>query len=142
MCILHPSHAPPPTHLKVTKNRFDGDLGKFALDWDKSSLTLSGYFRSQQGEDKASPTSEHAPPSLKQSGNYGNRTGFSAGGGRWYMNKSRSEGVCVCVHVCVCVCVCVCLCVCSVCVCVCVCVCACVCVHVCVCVCVCLLVCV
>ena len=86
----------PPTHLQVTKNRFDGDLGKFALDWEKSSLTLSGYFRSHQGEDKASPASEHAPPSLKQSGNYGNRTGSSAGGGRWYMNKSRSEGVCVC----------------------------------------------
>ena len=93
----------PPIHLQVTKNRFDGDLGKFALDWEKSSLTLSGYFRSHQGEDKALPASEHAPPSLKQSGNYGNRTGSSAGGGRWYMNKSRSEGVCVCVCTCVCV---------------------------------------
>ena len=98
----------PPIHLQVTKNRFDGDLGKFALDWEKSSLTLSGYFRSHQGEDKASPASEHAPPSLKQSGNYGNRTGSLAGGGRWYMNKSRSEGVCVCV-VCVCVCTCACV---------------------------------
>ena len=89
----HPTHLH--TYLQVTKNRFDGDLGKFALDWDKSSLTLSGCFRSHHGDDKTAASSEHAPSSLKQSGNYGNRTGSTAGSGRWYMNKSRSEGACV-----------------------------------------------
>ena len=36
----------------MTKNRFDGDLGKVSLSFDKESLTLSGHFK----ERKASTT--------------------------------------------------------------------------------------
>lgn len=28
----------------MTKNRFDGDLGKVPLTWDKESCTMSGHF--------------------------------------------------------------------------------------------------
>ena len=33
---------------QVTKNRFDGDLGKVFLSFDKDSLTLSGYFKERK----------------------------------------------------------------------------------------------
>ena len=67
----------------MTKNRFDGDLGKLPLDWDKDSLTLSGHFKPHhRGE---SPPSEHD--------NYDNRTRLT-GGSRWPASRSKSEGVC------------------------------------------------
>jgi len=81
----HP-HTHTPT--QVTKNRFDGDLGKLPLDWDKDSLTLSGHFKPHhRGE---SPPSEHD--------NYDNRTRLTRGN-RWPANRSKSEGVCNIVYV-------------------------------------------
>ena len=50
---------------QVTKNRFDGDLGKVTLSFDKESLTLSGYFKEKKsGTDKwgASPSKKEASP--------------------------------------------------------------------------------
>ena len=44
---------------QATKNRFDGDLGKVSLSFDKESLTLSRYFKEQ----KASTTKWGVSPS-------------------------------------------------------------------------------
>jgi len=93
-CIHTHAHAHTCTHphthtpTQVTKNRFDGDLGKLPLDWDKDSLTLSGHFKPHhRGE---SPPSEHD--------NYDNRTRLTRGN-RWPANRSKSEGVCNIVYV-------------------------------------------
>ena len=51
--------------LQVTKNRFDGDLGKVTLSFDKESLTLSGYFKEKKsGTDKwgVSPSKKGVSP--------------------------------------------------------------------------------
>lgn len=51
----------------MTKNRFDGDLGRVPLVFEKNSLTLSGLqlFRQKKKEGVASGSGDHAPPALR-----------------------------------------------------------------------------
>ena len=54
--------------LQVTKNRFDGDLGRVRLIFQKESLTLSGFQREKR-VDHVEDT-EHAPPALRKKSMY------------------------------------------------------------------------
>ncbi|CAI8047719.1 Twinkle protein, mitochondrial [Geodia barretti] len=52
--------------LQVTKNRFDGDLGRVPLVFEKNSLTFSGlHLRQRKREGVASGSGDHAPPALR-----------------------------------------------------------------------------
>ena len=52
--------------VKVTKNRFDGDLGRVPLVFEKNSLTFSGlHLRQRKREGVASGSGDHAPPALR-----------------------------------------------------------------------------
>jgi twinkle protein len=52
--------------LQVTKNRFDGDLGRVPLVFEKNSLTFSGlHLRQKKIEGVASGSGDHAPPALR-----------------------------------------------------------------------------
>lgn len=54
--------------LQITKNRFDGDLGRVPLVFEKDSLTLSGlHLRQQKKKQQIIITSDHAPPTLRNS---------------------------------------------------------------------------
>ena len=54
--------------VQVMKNRFDGDLGRVPLAFEKDSLTLSGRGLSRQRRRESVTTtlsSDHAPPTLR-----------------------------------------------------------------------------
>ena len=56
----------PVAGVKVTKNRFDGDLGRVPLVFEKNSLTFSGlHLRQKKIEGVASGSGDHAPPALR-----------------------------------------------------------------------------
>lgn len=65
-------------YLQVTKNRFDGDVGKVPLEFDRESLTLSGYFKQQSGNPKGEHVTRAAP--MKERGTPFKESGEEVGG--------------------------------------------------------------
>ena len=49
----------------MTKNRFDGDLGRVPLVFEKNSLTFSGLHLLRQKKKEGVASGDHAPPALR-----------------------------------------------------------------------------
>lgn len=64
-CTCLFSHSP-----QVTKNRFDGDLGRIPLYWDKDTCTMSGHFNSID-----SPADEQQSKKLASDNSYSHSHG-------------------------------------------------------------------
>ena len=64
----------------MTKNRFDGDLGKIQLSFDYESLTLSGMYKAKESIDTAPERSKVTPSTPKL-------------GSRWKSLGSTLKGV-------------------------------------------------
>ncbi len=52
-------------YLQVTKNRFDGDMGKLPLEFDRESQTLSGFFKHQNRKLEREDVTSAASPKAR-----------------------------------------------------------------------------